>query len=196
MDWREDTPGRPGVGQSPKRSVTEVSVLLPLDNPFWQFSLRVYAQPEVAAECLDLQRVLSINVNVLLFCGWIAASRRVALGVADIRLLESAIHGWHTLAVLPLREIRDTLKPASEMRHQAVQAFRKRILDSELQAEQIEQALLFERAESLPRLPATLPIRDIIAGNIELLCSLSPMPVPGETSVLALIEASLAAGQI
>jgi uncharacterized protein (TIGR02444 family) len=170
--------------------------LLLLDNPFWQFSLRVYAQPEVAAECHDLQRVISINVNMLLFCSWIAVSRRVALGVADIRLLESEIHDWRILAVLPLREIRDTLKPASEMRHEAVQAFRKRILDSELQAEKIEQALLFERAKSLSRLAATLPIRDIIAGNIDLLCSLSPMPVPDETSVLALIEASLTAAQI
>jgi uncharacterized protein (TIGR02444 family) len=169
----------------------EVSALLPLDNPFWQFSLWVYAQPEVAAECLELQRVLSINVNVLLFCSWIAASRRIALGAADIRLLESEIHDWHRLAVLPLREIRDTLKPASEMQYQTVQAFRERILASELHAEQIEQALLFQRAESLSRLPDSKPIRDIIAGNIELLCSLSPIPVPAETSVLALIEASL-----
>jgi hypothetical protein len=41
-----------------------------------------------------------------------------------------------------------------------------------------------------------MPVRDIIAGNIELLRSLSPTPASGETSALALIEASLAAGQI
>jgi len=99
--------------------------LLLLDNPFWKFSLRVYAQPEVAAECLDLQRVLSINVNLLLFCSWVAIARRIALDAADVRLLESEIHHWHGLAVLPLREIRDTLKSPSEMQHQAVQAFRK-----------------------------------------------------------------------
>jgi uncharacterized protein (TIGR02444 family) len=176
--------------------LTEVSALLLLDNPFWQFSLRVYAQPDVAAECLDLQRVLSINVNLLLFCSWVAISRRIALDAADVRLLESEIHDWHRLAVLPLREIRDTLKSASEMQHQAVQAFRQQILASELRAEQIEQALLFQRAKSLSRPPAAMPVRDIIAGNIELLRSLSPTPVSGETSALALIEASLAAGGI
>lgn len=196
MDWREDASGHRGVGSFTGTSLTEVSALLPLDNPFWQFSLRVYAQPQVAAECLELQRVLSINVNVLLFCSWIAISRRIALDAADIRWLESEIYDWHRLAVLPLREIRDTLKSSSEMRHQAVQAFRKQILANELRAEQIEQALLFQLSESLSRPPATMPVRDIIAGNIELLRSLSLTPASGETSALALIEASLAAGEI
>ena len=170
--------------------------MLLLDNPFWQFSLRVYARPEVAAECLDLQRVLSINVNVLLFCGWIAASRRIALGTADIRLLENEVHDWHKLAVLPLREIRDTLKSSSEMQDQAVQAFRQQILASELHAEQIEQALLFRWAESLSRPSATMPVRGIIAGNIELLRSLSRTFASGEMSAPALIEASIAVGEI
>ena len=179
-----------------ERSLTEVSALLLLENPFWKFSLRVYAQPEVAAECLDLQRVLSINVNLLLFCSWVAIAHRITLDAADVRLLESEIHDWHGLAVLPLREIRDTLKSASEMQHQVVQAFRKQILAHELHAEQIEQALLFQQAETLSRSPSTMPVRDIIAGNIDVLRSLSPMAATGETSVLALIEASLAAGEI
>jgi uncharacterized protein (TIGR02444 family) len=170
--------------------------LLPLDNSFWQFSLRVYAVPEAAAECLDLQRALSVNVNMLLFCGWVAASRRVALGAADIRLIESVIHGWHTLAVLPLRQIRDQLNPLPEIKHQEVQAFRRQILAQELQAEQIEQALLFQQAERLSMRQDTRAVRDIIAGNIDLLCSLAPIPKPRKTrtSVSALIEASLAVG--
>jgi uncharacterized protein (TIGR02444 family) len=65
--------------------------LLPLDNSFWQFSLRVYAVPEAAAECLDLQRALAVNVNMLLFCGWVAVSRRVALSAADIRSVSALI---------------------------------------------------------------------------------------------------------
>jgi len=51
------------------------------DHPFWQFSLR-FTPPEAAAECLHLQRARSINVNVLLFCSWIAVSRRIALDAA------------------------------------------------------------------------------------------------------------------
>jgi uncharacterized protein (TIGR02444 family) len=166
--------------------------LLPLDNPFWQFSLRVYASPQVAAECLGLQRELSIDVNVLLFCCWIAATRRVGLSADDIRSIESVTRDWQTLAVLPLRGIRDTLKQRPEMQHQEVQAFRRQILAAELKAEQIEQALLFQRAEHLSMRPDTVAVRDLIAGNIEALCSRSPISKPGKPQVSALIEASLA----
>jgi uncharacterized protein (TIGR02444 family) len=171
--------------------------LLPLDNPFWQFSLRAYAVPAAAAECLDLQRVLSINVNLLLFCSWIAVSRRVALGAVDIRSIEGEIDGWHTLAVLPLRKIREQLKHLPAMQHQKVQAFRRQVLANELQAEQIEQALIFQRAERLSKRQESRAVRDIIAGNIDLLCSLSTIWKPGENpvSVSALIEASLAVGE-
>jgi uncharacterized protein (TIGR02444 family) len=171
--------------------------LLPLDNPFWQFSLRVYAVPAVAAECLELQRVLSVNVNVLLFCSWIAASRRVALDEVDIRSIENEIHGWHTLAVLRLRKIREQLKPLPEMQHQEVQAFRREVLACELHAEQIEQALIFQQAERLSMRSKAGAVRDVIAGNIDLLCSLSTIPKLDENPlpVAALIEASLAVGQ-
>ena len=171
--------------------------LLSLDNPFWQFSLRVYAVPAAAAECLDLQRVLAINVNLLLFCSWIAVSRRVALGATDIRSIESEIHGWHTLAVLRLRKIREQLTPLPEMQHQEVQAFRRQVLADELHAEQIEQALIFQRAERLSMRQESRTVRDIAASNIELLCSLSTISKPRENpvSVAKLIEASLAVGE-
>lgn len=174
----------------------ETSTLLPMDNPLWRFSLRVYAVREAAAECLDLQRVHAINVNVLLFCNWIAVSRHIALTAADIGLIESGIHNWHTLAVLPLRDIRDKLKSSTEMQHQDVQAFRRQILASELHAEQIEQALIFQQAARLPMRQGTGATRDIVTGNIGLLCRRAPLPKPQETpvSVSALIEASLALG--
>jgi len=174
----------------------ETSASLPLDHPFWQFSLRVYAVPEAAAECLHLQRARSVNVNVLLFCSWIGVSRRIALDAADIGLIESEIHGWHTFIVLPLREIRDRLKSSPEMQHQQVQALRHQILANELYAEQVEQALIFQQAERLPMRLGSGTARDIVAGNIGLLCSLAPASKLHDApiSVSALIEASLAYG--
>ena len=172
----------------------ETSTPLPIDNPFWQFSLRVYAVREAAAECLELQRVRAVNVNVLLFSSWIAVSRHIALNAADIGSIESEIHNWHALAVLPLREIRDRLKSLAEMQHQDVQALRRQVLASELHAEQIEQALIFQRAERLSLRQGTGDIRDILTGNIDLLCSQALLPKSHETpvSISALIEASLA----
>ena len=55
-----------------------------LDNAFWKFSLAVYATPGVAGECLAVQESLGVDVNVLLFCAWLAAARKVALTPGDI----------------------------------------------------------------------------------------------------------------
>lgn len=166
---------------------------LPLDNPFWRFSLRVYAVPKVAAECLDLQRVNAINVNMLLLCCWIAASRRVALTAGDIGSIEDAIKDWHALAVLPLRSVRDGIKSSIAMQDLEVQALRRKILSCELDAERIEQALIFQHAERLSMQQSAGAIADIMSGNIDLLRRLTPVarqqeiPLP----VSALIEASL-----
>ncbi len=172
----------------------DTSALLPLDNAFWRFSLRVYAVPEVAAECLDLQRVNAINVNMLLSCCWIAVSRHIALTAADIGSIEDQIKDWHALAVLPLRSIRDGIKSSSGMQDPQVQAFRRKILSCELDAERIEQALIFRQTERLSIGRSADATRDVMSGNIDLLRSLAPVikqqeiPLP----VSALIEASLA----
>ena len=38
------------------------------DNPFWNYSLALYARAEVAKTCLALQDRLGLDVNLLLFC--------------------------------------------------------------------------------------------------------------------------------
>ena len=45
---------------------------MPLDNAFWKFSLAVYAAPGVPEECLAVQERYGVDVNVLLFCAWLA----------------------------------------------------------------------------------------------------------------------------
>jgi uncharacterized protein (TIGR02444 family) len=118
-------------------------LLLQIDNPFWRFSLAVYAAPGVAAECLALQRALNIDVNMLLFCAWFGAQRRLLTG-EDIEGFESVVRPWHESVVRILRGVRDAIKPMPETAEDEVKALRKRILAVELQSEQIEQALLFQ----------------------------------------------------
>jgi uncharacterized protein (TIGR02444 family) len=50
--------------------------VLECDNPFWNFSLAVYAAPDVAAECLALQSALNIDANSLLFCAWLGRAKQ------------------------------------------------------------------------------------------------------------------------
>ena len=70
-----------------------------LANPFWTFSLAVYAEPGVQAECLDLQDQDGIDVNMLLFCAWLGACRHVLLTAADLeRAAERVTRGFRRVA--------------------------------------------------------------------------------------------------
>ncbi len=123
--------------------------MLRCDNPFWKFSLAVYAQPGVAAECLALQSALNIDVNVLLFCAWLGAERNIALDDLALATIEGQVRRWHETVVRPLRAVRQTMKSVPEMADDTVKELRKEIAAAELRAEQVEQALLFNLAPSL-----------------------------------------------
>ena len=119
-----------------------------LDNAFWKFSFAVYAAPGVADECLAMQESHGIDVNVLLFCAWLAAARKVALTPRDIAAIGAQVGAWHDSAVKPLRGVRRYMKnvPGGD-----VAALRTRVKAAELEAEQIEQAMLFAYADGIGR---------------------------------------------
>jgi uncharacterized protein (TIGR02444 family) len=119
---------------------------LEIDNAFWRFSLRVYGAPGVAAECLELQDKLGLDVNVVLFAAWLGAEREIVLERSDLDRIEQAVAGWSGSVVLPLRSVRQTLKTIPEIAEPEVQALRKRVAETELFCEQIEQALLYRLA--------------------------------------------------
>ena len=118
------------------------SAKLEFDNEFWRFSLRVYAAPGVADECLALQEAFEIDVNLLFFCAWLGASRRVALTQPDIERADAAVRDWHERVVRSLRGIRQTLKSICG----DCAGFRLKVKGIELEAEQTEQAMLYAHA--------------------------------------------------
>ncbi|MGN6460802.1 MAG: TIGR02444 family protein [Pseudolabrys sp.] len=120
---------------------------LELDNPFWRFSLTVYAAPGVAPECLALQDQLGLDVNVILFAAWLGL-RGTSIKQGDLARIADVIAPWSSDVVKPLRQVRQHLKPLSDS-DAAVQNLRKRIADAELFSEQIEQAQLYAIAGSL-----------------------------------------------
>ena len=115
-----------------------------LDNALWKFSLAVYAAPGVADECLAVQESHGVDVNVLLFCVWLAVARKVALTPQDIDAIGAQVGVWHDSAVRPLRGVRRYMKnvPGGD-----AAVLRTRVKGAELEAEQIEQAMLFAYAE-------------------------------------------------
>ena len=133
----------------PPADMETINLALTRDNAFWQFSIRVYASPGVADECLAVQERYGIDVNALLFCAWIARARKTELRPPDIEALDAVVASWHERVVRPLRSVRRIMK---ELPDGEIAALRTRVKGVELDAEQIEQAMLFAHAEQ--RLPA------------------------------------------
>jgi len=110
----------------------------PLDNPFWQYSLSVYAQPEVARLCLQLQDTWGLNVNLLLLCGW-AANQGVRLSSQDFQQLKGAIAPLNQDLTEPLRQLRrsvDEMAIGDDWKAD----LKKRLLSLELTMEQMQQS--------------------------------------------------------
>ena len=112
-----------------------------LPHPFWNFSLELYGGEGVAEACLDLQDRRGCDVNVLLFCCWLAASGRPTLSADRLRAILKASDAWQADVVKPLRAIRRKLKDGSwaGALPETVEAVRRRVADAELAAEHAEQ---------------------------------------------------------
>lgn len=120
---------------------------LRLDNPFWQFSLKVYAAPGVAQECLTLQDESGVNVNMLLYCAWRGMEADI-VSASRIEHLNEIVEAWRADVVAPLRAARRSLKGMASVDVAALEELKPKILDAEIRAEQIEQALLFAETDS------------------------------------------------
>lgn len=123
--------------------------MLNCDNPFWQFSLTIYAAPDVSGECLALQDTLDIDVNILLFVAWLGRAHKVKLTAGNLLTVEAKVRRWRDTVVRPLRATRRGIKPMPEMSDAAVKLLRSDLARAELRAEQIEQAMLFELTDEL-----------------------------------------------
>lgn len=110
---------------------------------FWRFSLDLYEKKGVARALLALQRRRGADVNLLLYCCWVASSGRGRLDGADLGRAEAAIAPWREAVTLPLRETRDRIgSNDARWRIDGAQAVRSRVLDAELASERVTQGLL------------------------------------------------------
>jgi uncharacterized protein (TIGR02444 family) len=112
------------------------------DSSFWRFSLRIYAAAGVADECLVLQEQYGIDVNVLLFCTWLGVERRIAMSADEIESCERGVADWQARTVKPLRAARQAMKGLA-----AAEGLRTQVKALELEAERLEQEMLFALAD-------------------------------------------------
>jgi uncharacterized protein (TIGR02444 family) len=116
---------------------------LRLETPFWKFSLALWKDQAAQRALLSLQNNMNLIVNRLLFCNWLGFERRELLTEAMFQ--DPLIAQWHEQSVTTLRTLRNTLKIAAPLQPLLIAS----VQNAELQAEQIEQALLFQRVDQL-----------------------------------------------
>lgn len=150
-------------------------------NPFWTFSLALYAQPGVAPACLELQDRHGLDVNLLLYAAF-AATRGSRLSVESLAAVEAAAGEWRDTMVRPLRELRRLAGDGF-----GEEGTRQALLAAELAAEQVQQR----------RMEAVLPLEncgysaECLRENLEAVARLSGEAPALMDSFLALLEGVL-----
>ena len=131
---------------------------LDLEGPQWSFAVDLYRRPAVPEACLLLQDRVGGDVCLLLFALFLARERHIALQHGDFAHLDGAIAQWRRDVIMPLRSVRRRLKagphPAPSP---ATDAVRRRIQAAEIDAEQIELALLARCFDRRPPVAGALP---------------------------------------
>jgi len=138
--------------------------LPPLDNPFWQYSLRLYPQTSVASQCLQLQDRCGGNVNLLLLGGW-AATQGWALSEAEWLFLQAAIADVEHQAIQPLRHLRRWCDQTEELTADWRRDFKRQLLAIELSVEQLEQAILYQTIQQCALPISNQDERDRVTDN-------------------------------
>ncbi len=134
-------------------------------NPLWEFSTWAYKEPGVEKACLALQGKHGIDVNIMLFCLWLA---HIGVGSSNLaRYLTGALklsRDWQRDLLEPLRTVRDNMKDfienseMAEANRAAASELRERIKACEQDMEHLQvlalYALVLEPAEARERSPA------------------------------------------
>lgn len=107
--------------------------------PLWDFSVRLYGKPGVAAECVSLQERFGVDVMLLLFAVYCGAELGVLLSSERFAAANCAVAQWRDHVVRPVRGARRFLKSSSGPE---LQALRNALKDAELDSERHEATLL------------------------------------------------------
>ncbi|MGI9294260.1 MAG: TIGR02444 family protein [Pseudomonadales bacterium] len=109
-----------------------------LAQQYWQYSLRHYASPAIADLCLSLQDNYGINVNLLLFAGFLSQCR-YTLPAAKQPLLMTRVRTFDQRYLRRIRRLRRRVKTLLPDQSPRWYADFKQL---ELTAERLQQVLI------------------------------------------------------
>ena len=120
------------------------------ENPFWDFSLKFYGQNNVASSCLALQDSVGADVNVLLYCCWVASEGAEVIKPAEFNEIIGAVEPWQSSVVRALRQIRHDMKEHKMLNlGEMSEGLRQSIKHCELEGEKLEQMILYQSGHGL-----------------------------------------------
>ncbi|MDF1736949.1 MAG: TIGR02444 family protein [Minwuia sp.] len=112
-------------------------------NDLWDYATRVYARGQARDACLALQDRHGLDVNVMLFCCWVASSGRGVFRDRELDLALQAVESWRDNVIRSLHDLKRHLKgdvrPAPKTLSDDL---RRVVVESELHAEHIEVLML------------------------------------------------------
>lgn len=109
----------------------------------WDFSLALYAQPQVEQLCLKLQESYGANVNLLLWAVWLE-QRQLGLTSKKLAAAVALVQGWNVQYTQVLRNLRQQLKRDFANDMTMISPLMENIKQTELSAEKREQQWLEE----------------------------------------------------
>jgi uncharacterized protein (TIGR02444 family) len=166
----------------------------------WDFAVAIYGRAGVQDACLALQNRLGADVNMMMFCLWLAACDEAPSDLA--RFLGSALkisRDWQRTLIEPLRSTRLRLKDLAAdtaggaVDAQALLALREQVKKCELEAERLQilaLAGLVERVEDAASGPAAR--RAAAANNLDVYFAATGVTLDplGESHVARILDAA------
>ena len=114
-------------------------------NELWDFATRLYNNEMVERLCLALQDRHGANVNVLLFCCWVAASGRGTFRAGELTSALETTRTWRDRISRQLRQLRQTLRGGVGAAPRRLSDDLGRVVaECELFAEHVEQLMLYD----------------------------------------------------
>lgn len=157
-----------------------------LDNPLWQYALKLYARPGVEQAALELQQA-GCSINRLLTACY--------LGQRGLRLMPALLEGealeWQRELTHPVRVLRYRVRNRKGLRAEMESCYHA-LREAELACEQVELMLLWETICDT-RLPTARVGVALIRSNLEIALSESGVGAWSEfdAPLQVLIEATL-----
>jgi uncharacterized protein (TIGR02444 family) len=126
---------------------------------FWEFSLAYYSRERVSAACLSLQNRRGADVNILLFCCWLA-TLSLKVEQAGLHAAIAAVEAWRREVLEPLRSARRAVADQfPEIAKSDRQSIKHGLLSVELECERVAQEKIAQAVTGGPA-TAVVPVED------------------------------------